>query len=126
MILFVNSEYATIEILFIFNHLVMLFEATNPPMSISWIANKFGYKDYLFFKIFSTFTFVNWSFIRVFYFPYYIYNTHDFNNQLILMPFLLLNLFWFKALITVYLKLIFKKDNVVLGTSEKKDLQLVE
>jgi hypothetical protein len=108
MIFFVNSEYGSLDILFIFNYLVLLFESTNPPMSISWIANKFGYKDYIAFKIFSTFTFLYWTGIRIVYLSYYIYSIGDFKYQLLILPFFGLNLFWFKALINVYLKVIFK------------------
>ena len=43
-----------------------------------------------------------------------------------MIPFFALNLFWFKPLVTMYLKVILKKDKAVLETPEKKDLQLVE
>ena len=107
-VVYVNSEYASIDTLVIFNHLLILFESTNPPMSISWIGNKFGYKDYILYKILGTFTFLYWTFIRIIYLSYYIYNTPNFNNQITMIPFLILNLFWFKSLVQVYLKVIFK------------------
>ena len=110
-ILYANSEYASIDTLAIFNHLLIVFESTNPPMSISWIANKFGYKDYLSFKIWGAFTFFNWTFIRIFYLSYYAYNVKAFNDQIIIIPFLALNIFWFKPLIKVYLKVIFNNKN---------------
>ncbi len=72
VILFANSIYGDYEKLIILNHLLFLFESTNPPMSISWIANKFGYGYHILFKIFGTVTFINWSIIRVFYFLYYL------------------------------------------------------
>ncbi len=105
-VVFINNDYG--EKLVIFNHLLFLFESTNPPMSISWIANKFGYNQSLPFKIFGTLTFLNWSFVRIFYFTYYIYKTERFEHQLLLLPFYALNLFWFKALVKVYLKVISK------------------
>ncbi len=107
-VLFINSEYGDYGKILIFNHLLFLFESTNPPMSISWIANKFGYNNYALFKMFATFTFLNWSFMRVFYLSYYIYITSDFQNKILLVPFLGLNLFWFKALVNVYLKVLKK------------------
>jgi hypothetical protein len=108
VILFANSQYGDYDKLIILNHLLFLFESTNPPMSISWLANKFGYSYHILFKIFSTFTFINWSIIRVFYFLYYLYNTKSLENQLLLLPFFGLNLFWFKALVKVYLKVLNK------------------
>jgi hypothetical protein len=108
-VFYVNSYYVSSDTLALFNHLLILFESTNPPMSISWIGNKFGYKDYVFFKILGTFTFLNWTTIRIFYLSYYIYHMPVLYNQIVLMPFLALNLFWFKALINVFLKVIFKK-----------------
>jgi len=77
-------------------------------MTISWIGNKFGYKDYILYMIFGTFTFLYWTFIRIIYLSYYIYNTPNFNNQITMIPFLALNLFWFKPLVQMYLKIIFK------------------
>ena len=109
IVIFVNSSYANYETLLIFNYLLMLFESTNPPMSISWLANKFGYKEYSVFKAFCTITFIHWSYIRIFYLIYYIYNLTDIKYQILLLPFLGLNLFWFKALVDVYLKVIFKQ-----------------
>jgi len=106
VVFFINNDSG--EKLIIFNHLLFLFESTNPPMSISWIINKFGYNQNIPFKIFSTLTFINWSFIRVFYLIYYTYNISKLENQLLVIPFLGLNLFWFKALIKVYLKVLNK------------------
>jgi hypothetical protein len=110
MIVFINSNYASIDKLIIFNHILLLFEATNPPMSISWIANKFGYANYTLFKIFGTLTFINWSAIRIFYLSYYIYTLDNLNNKLLITPFLCLNLFWFKILINIYIKLVSKSS----------------
>lgn len=108
VVLFINSEYSDYNKVVIFNHLLFIFESTNPPMSISWIANKFGYNNYKLFKIFATFTFINWSVMRIFYTSYYIYSTPSFENKVLLMPFFGLNLFWFKALVNVYLKVLKK------------------
>ena len=111
-VVYVNSDYAPADTLEIFNHLLILFESTNLPMTISWIGNKFGYKDYILYKIFGTFTFLHWSFIRIIYLSYYIYNTPNFNNQITMLPFLALNLFWFKPLVQMYLKIIFKGNRL--------------
>jgi hypothetical protein len=108
VILFANSDYGDYNKLLILNHLLILFESTNPPMSLSWLGNKFGYSHHILFKIFGTLTFIFWSFVRVFYFLYYIYTIESVENQLLLLPFLGLNLFWFKALVKVYLKVLNK------------------
>ena len=126
VVFFITCDSTDTEKVIMCNHLLFLFESTNPLMSISWIANKFGYRDYILFKIFSTITFLYWTNVRILYLSYYIYNTTNFNNQLLMIPFFALNLFWFKPLVTMYLKVIFKKDKAVLETPEKKDLQLVE
>lgn len=108
IVFFVNSDYGDYQKILILNHLLFLFESTNPPMSISWIANKFGYSNYLLFKLFATFTFILWSYVRVFYFSHYIYTTPNLINKILLLPFWGLNLFWFKALVKVYLKVLTK------------------
>ena len=49
VVFFITCDSTDTEKVIMCNHLLFLFESTNPLMSISWIANKFGYRDYILF-----------------------------------------------------------------------------
>ena len=106
-IFYINSNFAPEGTLYIFNHLLILFESTNPMMSISWMGNKFGYKNHILFKFLGSCSFFLWTYIRIFYLSnYIIYYSNSLINQIIMSFFLVLNLYWFKSLISVFYKII--------------------
>lgn len=92
-------------------------ESTSPVLHSSWLLRQAGYSNHPWFKYVAGFTAVFFGVMRCGVFPWTM-TKMDTSGKLIFAPLLALNLYWFYKIVKIAMKIITKKDEPALNTSQ--------